>query len=143
MLSKDPVTDNSHLRYFCKVVYKDAAVCNIDDSEPRCRAHLILAFKLTYVRCHHYTAATRSSTLAVSFLPLLKQLVCRPCALRSACWSPHPISECTKPTSDGICEARSCTSCWMKLLQPSSYGICEWISWTMTMHLTCYYLGLC
>ncbi|KAG2654616.1 hypothetical protein PVAP13_1NG509619 [Panicum virgatum] len=76
MLSEDPVTDNSHLRYFCKVVLQRCrSVCNIDDSEPRCwqRAHLILAFKLPYVRRHHYTPATRTSISAISFLPLLKQ----------------------------------------------------------------------
>jgi len=39
MLSKDPVTENSHLRYFCKVVLQRCrSVCNIDDSEPRCGA---------------------------------------------------------------------------------------------------------
>ena len=45
------------LTFWCRC----RSVCNIDDSEPRCRqrAHLILAFKLTYVRRHHYTPASK------------------------------------------------------------------------------------
>uniref|UniRef100_K3YXF6 Uncharacterized protein n=1 Tax=Setaria italica TaxID=4555 RepID=K3YXF6_SETIT len=40
-LSKDPVTDCSHLRDFCKVVLQRClSVSNIDDNEPRCRALL-------------------------------------------------------------------------------------------------------
>ena len=45
------------LTFWCRC----RSVRNIDDSEPRCRqrAHLILAFKLTYVRRHHYTPASK------------------------------------------------------------------------------------